>query len=283
MGWVIHQHSVIPLRSKLFGLDLNHDPQSLDVMNHELDERLSKHRQLPAKELVKLTEQLLLVNRTADAMSVAQQLIDSSPVKDQGLILLSMAAMQAGELEVAKQSAEKAIELTTSIAGPRFLQRMVKSKRGLVERVEVGKGFYADVPRTWRLTGREIFVGVENFQVGWLVEPPQAVLSSLIKSVGVSPEQFIQQMDSADGILKRKCLDQRRFKVGDSEALWLEYVGAGSGGMIDGKGNVETHQVYVLLFLNDELLLIIASSPENSWSEMSLDFQQMIQSLSQGS
>jgi hypothetical protein len=279
--WQLIRHSVRPLEELSFSKTVALDTARLAALDAEIAQNSTAIGDMTDGELLQYVLQLHAALRDADAFQAIQQLTARKTARASDWVLQSQLAVAVGNVKLARQAAEQAIAIQPSVDGPDYLLKMARAIRGDNAWVNIGRGFEAQVPSEWKLMGSDAFVGADGFQVGWLIEAPQAVLSTRLSIGGIGTEQFLEQMRQANEQLKREAIKEEKLVniQGVKDAVWMEFAGAGNGGMVDGRGPIKTHQVLVLLFLDDEILLVTAVGPEQTWEPLGAAFEKMVQSI----
>lgn len=280
-AWQIVRHTVKPQASLSFSKSVPLDAQRLADLDATLDKLLPPSANLSDGELRQLALDLRAALRVSDALAATQLLTARPSARASDWVLQSALAFTLGNVNLSRQAAERAIAIQPTIDGPLYVRTLSRAIRGENSWVSIGRGFQAQIPSEWKLMGSDAFVGAEGFQIGWIVEAPQAVLSTRLAIGSMSADQFLQQMQQANEQMKRNVLRQERLKTipGTKDAVWLEFEGLGNGGMIDGRGTVPSHQVMVFLFLDNDILLVTAVSPERTWEPLGKAFAQMVNSI----
>ena len=279
-GWEIKKQIFSPISAKYSDSIHFFSEQEIEQWDKQLNEKLAVSNSLSTRERRALAEELLYAMREEDAIKVIKELELESKSNAEDFVISSLAGVRIGNATLARKAAEKAIELRPSIAGPKFLERISLAKIGKFEQVNIGKNLIASVPRSWKLISKDSFIGADNMQVGWLIDPPQACVSTLYKIDGSTREQFLAQIKLSNETYKRTVIEERNLAIGGVEAIWIEVQGPGNGGVIDGQGNVATRQVFVLFFLDREILMLSVVSPEESWGPLKVTFSELVDSIS---
>ncbi len=278
-GWQIKKQILSPLAVRYSDSLYSFAENGAQELDKQLDEKMANSANLVTKERRVLAEQLLCSMREKDVIAVVSQLELDSKASAEDLVMLSIAGVRIGDASLGRQYAEKAVELRSSISGPKFLERLSLAKIGKFEQINIGRNLIASVPRSWKLMSKDSFIGAEGMQVGWLIDPPQACVSTLYKIDGSTRDQFLAQIKLSNETYKRTVLEEKDFEIGNIEATWIEVQGQGSGGGIDGKGTVPTSQVFVVLFLDREILLLTVVSPQETWGPLKESFSEVVKSI----
>jgi hypothetical protein len=69
-------------------------------------------------------------------------------------------------------------------------------------------------------------------------------------------------------------------KVAGVEAMWLAVTGKGTGGALDGKGDVRTSQRWVALPREKDVIVLLLTAPEADFKQRDDVFQAMLKTLS---
>lgn len=280
--WKIKKQVITPLSAKLADLVYSFANDDVARWDELLNAQLSSAKSLSARERYLLAEQLLYAFREREAIVLLESIVNEASSTAEQQALLSLAASRIGNESLTRKAGEKAIQLKPSINSPRFLERIASAKFRQSENVNIGKSFFADIPRSWKRMGSESFSVANDIQIGWIIDPPQACASVLYKVEGATRDQFMTQIKIANSTYKRTVLEERPIVIANTDALWTEVEGPGNGGIIDGEGRVLTRQIFVILFLEREVLMLSLIGPAESWSPLKARFEAVVSSITLG-
>ncbi|MEM6473042.1 MAG: hypothetical protein AAF802_26005, partial [Planctomycetota bacterium] len=188
--------------------------------------------------------------------------------------------MRLGKIEEARKSAEKALAMNASVAGPPLLKAIRDaSSDGSGDRQSIGAGLSAAIPDGWRRAGREVFLAPGDFLSGWFLPGGTTAMLAMRVPQALTADVIKEQMKQFDEGENRSILQVVDREVGDLDAVAVRMEGAGNGGMIDGRGEILTHQFNLFIFREKDVIILTVVCPADKWQEIEGEITTVTDSL----
>jgi hypothetical protein len=160
---------------------------------------------------------------------------------------------------------------------------------GNTSRAEEPVGKYADDKHDFSITVAEAWkkVPVEDFSV------PGEARAAFSRAAGASIVFFVQEpgeayeprflVDASAQALEKNLgatiRDKEVRTIAEKKAMWLVVEGKGTGGAIDGKGSVQTSQLWVAIPREEDIVVALLTSPTSDFAENLKTFEASLETL----